>query len=180
MGIDLINLTGTTSGAITMQPQAAAGTYNWNYPITAGTAGYFLTSQGGTVTPMNWTNPASLSTTVDNQTCAISGTCSTPGFGSIKPAISSCGTGTPVVITGSNNRSGQFTLGTGTPSACTITFDNGAAFANYAFCTISAASSSAAAITGGNWLSAQSKSAFTLTLGAGVSSATFAYNCQGY
>lgn len=46
---------GSTSGTITFLPQAAAGTYNWNWPITAGTAGYALTSQGGGSSPMTWT-----------------------------------------------------------------------------------------------------------------------------
>jgi hypothetical protein len=35
----LLKLTGATSGTITIQGQSAAGTYNFNLPITAGTAG---------------------------------------------------------------------------------------------------------------------------------------------
>lgn len=49
---------GSSSGIITLQPQAAAGTYNWNWPITAGTSGYVLTSAGGGSSPMTWTNLA--------------------------------------------------------------------------------------------------------------------------
>jgi len=45
---------GATSGVITVQPQAAAGTYNFNLPTTAGTAGQVLTSQGGGSTAMTW------------------------------------------------------------------------------------------------------------------------------
>lgn len=37
-------LTGTSSGTISILPQAAAGTYNFNLPTTAGTSGYLLTS----------------------------------------------------------------------------------------------------------------------------------------
>jgi hypothetical protein len=48
-------LTGATSGTISLLPQAAAGTYNWNYPITAGAAGQVLTSQGGLTNAMTWT-----------------------------------------------------------------------------------------------------------------------------
>ncbi|MDE2232849.1 MAG: hypothetical protein KGJ90_01840 [Patescibacteria group bacterium] len=50
-----ISLNGSTSGTISVLPQAAAGTYNFNMPITAGTAGQALTSQGGSSTAMTWT-----------------------------------------------------------------------------------------------------------------------------
>ncbi len=48
-------VTGSGSGAISILPQASAGTYNFNLPITAGTSGYFLTSAGGAGSPMTWT-----------------------------------------------------------------------------------------------------------------------------
>jgi hypothetical protein len=51
-----LNFSGTTSGTVTIQPQSAAGTYNFNLPITAGSAGNFLTSQGGVSTAMTWTS----------------------------------------------------------------------------------------------------------------------------
>lgn len=51
-----IAIAGSTSGVITLQTQAAAGTYNWNYPITAGSAGTVLTSQGGGSTAMSWSS----------------------------------------------------------------------------------------------------------------------------
>ncbi len=56
----IFNAAGSTSGTITFQPQAAAGTYNWNWPTTAGTSGYLLTSAGGGSSAMTWTDPASL------------------------------------------------------------------------------------------------------------------------
>lgn len=56
----IFNAAGSTSGTITFQPQSAAGTYNWNWPTTAGTSGYLLTSGGGGSTAMTWTNPSSL------------------------------------------------------------------------------------------------------------------------
>jgi hypothetical protein len=40
-------MSGNTSGTITVQPQAAAGTYNFNLPTSAGTAGQPLLSGGG-------------------------------------------------------------------------------------------------------------------------------------
>lgn len=52
-------LSGNTSGTISIKPQAAAGTYEFDMPITAGTAGQVLTSQGGAGTPMTWTSAIS-------------------------------------------------------------------------------------------------------------------------
>jgi len=48
-------LHGSSSGVITQQLQAAAGTYNWNLPVTAGASGSMLTSGGGGATAMTWT-----------------------------------------------------------------------------------------------------------------------------
>ena len=66
-----ISLSGSTSGVITIQPQAAAGTYNFNLPTTAGTSGYVLTSAGGVSSPMTWTNPTALGIDLDVGTTAI-------------------------------------------------------------------------------------------------------------
>jgi hypothetical protein len=52
-----VGFSGSTSGTVTVKPQAAAGTYNFNLPITAGTAGQVLTSQGGGSTAMTWASP---------------------------------------------------------------------------------------------------------------------------
>lgn len=49
------SLKGSSSGLISVLPQAAAGTYNFNLPTTAGTSGYLLTSAGGGSSPMTWT-----------------------------------------------------------------------------------------------------------------------------
>ncbi len=48
---------GSSSGVITFATQANAGTYNWEWPTTAGGAGQVLTSQGGGSTAMIWTTP---------------------------------------------------------------------------------------------------------------------------
>jgi len=92
------------------------------------------------------------------------------------PAASTCGT-SPAVTAGSSSNAGQFTLGTGTPTACTITFAT--AFSTAAFCTVTPASAGGAAISGGYYLSAQSKTAFTLTIGTGTDSLVFNYTCIG-
>jgi hypothetical protein len=47
-------MNGSSSGTISILPQSAAGTYNFNLPTTAGTAGQLLTSQGGSSTAMTW------------------------------------------------------------------------------------------------------------------------------
>lgn len=60
---------GSSSGTITLQTQAAAGTYNWNWPVTAGTAGQPLVSQGGSATAMTWGGNIS----VDSVTTGASG-----------------------------------------------------------------------------------------------------------
>lgn len=60
-GVGCFYQKGTSSGTVSYCPAAAAGTYNWNWPITAGSAGQTLTSQGGGSTAMTWvstlTNP---------------------------------------------------------------------------------------------------------------------------
>lgn len=52
-----MKISGNTSGAISILPQAAAGTFNFNLPTTAGTSGQVLTSGGGVASPMTWTTP---------------------------------------------------------------------------------------------------------------------------
>jgi len=91
------------------------------------------------------------------------------------PGITNCGTGSPTVVTGSNNAGGQFTLGLGSPTSCTITFAS--AYPNYAWCTVTPAGGTAYA--GTYRISAQSKSAFTLTLGTGTDSLVWQYTCTG-
>lgn len=54
---------GSSSGTITFQTQAAAGTYNMNWPTSAGTSGQVLTSGGGSASPMTWSSPLTASLT---------------------------------------------------------------------------------------------------------------------
>lgn len=56
-GTGVLALAGTTSGVVSVQPQGAAGTWNFNLPTTAGSAGQVLTSQGGGASAMTWTTP---------------------------------------------------------------------------------------------------------------------------
>ncbi len=50
-----VTLAGATSGTVTIKPQAAAGTWEFDLPVTAGTAGQVLTSQAGAGTACTWT-----------------------------------------------------------------------------------------------------------------------------
>jgi hypothetical protein len=53
-GVSFLTLRGQTSGVVTVAPQAVAGTFNFNLPITSGTSGQILTSGGGGSNPMTW------------------------------------------------------------------------------------------------------------------------------
>jgi hypothetical protein len=98
---DTYGLKGSGSGVITMKPQAAAGTWNWNFPITAGTSGQVLASAGGVAAPMTWTTLAAVAT---------SGSASDLGSGTLAAARGGAGT-----ITGALKGSGA---GVVTQAAC--------------------------------------------------------------
>ena len=97
------------------------------------------------------------------------------GSGSV-PTISACGT-SPSVTANSTKMSGAFTTGTGSPTACTITFD--VAYPSFASCTISPANAVASGATLLPYISAQSNSAFTVTFAVAANSAKYAYQCGG-
>jgi hypothetical protein len=119
----------------------------------------------------------SLASTADSNTWQGTNTfADTTYFTANPPSATSCGT-SPSIASGSNAQGGQFTLGTGTPTACTITFAT--PFPNNSYCTLTPASSGGAAISGGYYISAESATAFTLTLGTGTSSLVFNYSCTG-
>jgi hypothetical protein len=80
-------LSGNTSGGVTIQPQAAAGTYNFNLPITAGTSGHVLTSGGGAAAPMTWTALATVATS-GSATDLTTGTLPDARFPATLPAAS--------------------------------------------------------------------------------------------
>jgi hypothetical protein len=70
-GLGYLALSGGSSGIVTITPQAVAGTYNYNLPITAGNSGEVLTSAGGGSSPMTWGKPWTVKTSfsaVNNQT----------------------------------------------------------------------------------------------------------------
>lgn len=55
-----LTFAGTSSGAVTVQPQTAAGTYNFNLPTGAGSTGQPLRSQGGGATAMAFSGAVNL------------------------------------------------------------------------------------------------------------------------
>lgn len=62
-----VTLNGATSGTVTLGVQAAAGTYNWNFPTTAGSANNVLLSGGGGATAMSWSTGVTISAGADPQ-----------------------------------------------------------------------------------------------------------------
>jgi hypothetical protein len=70
-----LDLTGSTSGTVSILVRPVAGTYNFNLPITAGSAGQVLTSAGGGSNEMTWTTPAAPGTgTVTSVAVNVAGT----------------------------------------------------------------------------------------------------------
>lgn len=127
-----LKMTGTTSGAVTVQSQDAAGTYNFNLPITAGAAGAALLSGGGSTAPETWTAGAlaiaSGKTATFNNTVTYAGTDSTTvTFPSTNSTVASLNiadqTVTGGVVITSNNL--------GTISSGTTTLDCGARGTQY-------------------------------------------------
>ncbi len=101
-----IVLDGTSSGEISILPQADAGTYNFNLPTTAGTAGQVLTSQGGDANAMTWTSGGGGggSGTVTSVGLTV------PSFLSVSGSpVTSSGT---LAVTGSSTGSGSVVLQT--------------------------------------------------------------------
>lgn len=92
------------------------------------------------------------------------------------PALSTCGS-SPVIGASSTNMAGAFTMGTGSPTACTVTFAT--PYPSTAACAISAASTGTASISGGYSVTTQDNSHFIVTLGTGTSGAVFNYVCNG-
>ncbi len=73
-----VEFDGTTSGTVTVQPAATAGTWSLTLPTTAGSANQVLTTNGSGVT--SWAAPAE---PIDVQTFNSSGTWTKPSAGSM-------------------------------------------------------------------------------------------------
>ena len=131
-----LSFAGTTSGVVTVQPQAAAGTYNFNLPTTAGTAGQVLTSGGGGAAAMTWTanSGASAQFTPSNPTGNSTGAAGTQlmmGFGGTATITPSKSGKILIIITGSTDQTSSATSGT-VGSRIQIHYGTGTAPANQA------------------------------------------------
>ncbi len=108
VSIGQILLSGNSSGTITEKPQAAAGTYNWNLPITAGTNGQPLISGGGGGTAMSWGSLSGNTSEFGTINGALTtGHCiNIDASGNLQDAGAACATGQGTVNSGT---SGQIT-----------------------------------------------------------------------
>jgi hypothetical protein len=66
-----LGLSGSSSGVVTLNTAAAAGTWSMTLPTSGGTNGYILTTNGSGVT--SWTNPTALGVDLDVGSTAVTG-----------------------------------------------------------------------------------------------------------
>lgn len=120
-----LNISGSTSGIVSILPAAAAGTYNFNLPITAGSAGQVLTSQGGVSTAMTWSTAVSAVSVVSAN--GFTGTSSggqTPALTlttSITGVLKGNGTAISAATSGTDYSAGTSALATGIVKSTTAT-----------------------------------------------------------
>lgn len=72
--IGTVAVVGNSSGTVSIKPQAAAGTYNFNLPTTAGTAGQVLSSAAGGASPMTWADFVNAGTLTNGRVCTYNST----------------------------------------------------------------------------------------------------------
>ncbi len=180
------------SGAATVASLASTGAVSGTSGTFAGTlssigatAGLVAGSRSGSGNSYQWYNPSgngirmtdggSDLVTIDSAGAIVS-------LSTIKatqhlttaaaPATSSCGT-SPAVTSDSSANGGKVTFGSGT-TTCTLTFS--VAFPTSAYCTITPLAQPAA-VANIPYISAQSKTAFTIS--GGTASAAYQYTCAG-
>lgn len=146
---------GAVSGTTGIFSGAVSGTTGTFSSTVSGVAGTF----SGTVTGANLTTAGNATALHYYSTISV-------------PTASACGT-SPAVDAGSSNHAGKITFGSAT-TACTLTFAS--AFANNAFCTVTPGAQPAA-VANIPYISAQSKTAFTIS--GGTASAVYYYTCGG-
>ncbi len=88
------------------------------------------------------------------------------------PAVSTCGTGSPSVAANSTNYQGKITIGGGTVTACTLTFNAALPFINTPNCTLTDASTVQALR-----ISAASATAITFNAAANMGGDVVNYSC---
>lgn len=120
-------LNGAVSGLVTVNPASAAGTYNFNLPITAGTAGAPLLSGGGGTSPMTFGT--------------LSGT--TTDFATVNGALTN---GHCVVVDASGNLVDN---GSGCGGSGTVNAGSAGQFSYYASSTNAVSGSTVLSVSGG-------------------------------
>lgn len=171
-GTGILAMKGTTSGVISIKGQNAAGTYNFNLPTTAGTAGQVLTSQAGGATAMTWTTPSAgaINTGVVNQVAFYSGTTTISGQTDVT-------TGVGALTLGANSSSaGSFTINDASGGTVNLSFNGNGSGLNI---TSSTKVFGMMEITGNKYLTAQfdktSSAALSSCLQSDPLGTTFAY-----
>ena len=103
IGAGSLNFTGSTSGTITIQPNALAGTYTLTLPTDAGISGQVLTTSGAGSGVLSWTDNKGRPTLTANRTYYVGfdlGTCTisqaSPGVVTLNSH--SLGTNDPVIF----------------------------------------------------------------------------------
>lgn len=155
VGSDGLITSGPLSGTTGTFSSAVSGTTGTFSSTVSGVAGTF----SGTVTGANLTTAGNATALRYNSTISV-------------PAASSCGT-SPVVDAGSSAHAGKITFGSAT-TVCTLTFAS--AFDNNAYCTVTPLAQPAA-VANIPYISAQSKTTFTIS--GGTASSAYQYTCGG-
>jgi len=119
-GRTTLNLTGSSSGTVSVSVQSAAGTFNFNLPITAGSTGDVLTSAGGGSSAMTWTGSTGTGNLVRAAGPTLTGTLNCGPVVSTGTVSGTGYVGNTTTISSAGNI-GEF-LGTGTISTITNGF----------------------------------------------------------
>ena len=174
-----------TSGTFSAAVSGTTGTFAGTLSSTGGTAGLVAGSRTGSGNSYQWYNPSGTGirlfdgssdlVTFDSAGAMVSASTvkGTQHLSTVAaPTASTCGT-SPSVDAGSSANGGKITFGSAT-TACTLTF--AAAFPTNAYCTITPLAQPAA-VANIPYISAQSKTAFTIS--GGTASAAYQYTCAG-
>jgi hypothetical protein len=128
----IMNFFGSSSGKVTIKPQAAAGTYNFNLPTTAGSAGQALISQGGGSNAMTWGSLSTGTVTSIATTSPITGgtITSTGTIACATCVVSAAGLTTNALVIGTagTQATASTTTGTGVLTALGVNTGSAGAF----------------------------------------------------
>ena len=124
-----LGLYGSNTGTISLLTQVNAGTYNFNFPTTAGKSGQVLPSAGGGSSAMTWTTPATGTVTAVSVATAngLAGTSSggaTPALTlstTVTGVVKGNGTSLSAATAGTDYSAGTSALGTGILKSTTAT-----------------------------------------------------------